>query len=180
MFFEISMKRLIVLQPHKLCKGTDLNLVILLQLLEEVNNLKCSEDHGYYVTPTTLGSIGEGKVRSNTGAVVFPVEFKCIVFKPYIEEVLLGEVKKIFRRGCFLSAGPLDEIFVHEEMMEGCLYHQSESMDSSYFKHEEGFEIRIGTQLRFRLLGLKWVEDQRTFKALGTINGHYLGCIDEK
>lgn len=180
MFFEIAMDRPIVLQPHKLCEGPNIHVVILLQLLEEVNSLKCSEDHGYYVTPTTLESIGDGRVRSHTGAVVFPVRFKCIVFKPFKDEILQGEVKKIMKRGCFVSAGPLDEIFIHEEMMQGGVFYKSETMDTSYFKHEEGFEVRIGTHLRFRLLGLKWVEDQRTFKALGTINGDFLGCIDGK
>eukprot|EP00250_Pteridium_aquilinum_P012062 c20487_g1_i1 orf=363-899(-) len=178
MFFEISMQRLVVLQPQKLHKGVYLTMALLTQLCEEVKNLKCSEDHGYYVTPTTIGSVQEGKVRSNTGAVVFPVAFKCIVFKPFKREILDGEVKKIVRRGCFISCGPLEEIFLHEEMMGGCVFHQNESTDSSFFKHEEGFEIRVGSHLRFRLLGLKWVEEQRTFKALGTINGHFLGCIN--
>lgn len=179
MFFEICMKRLVVLQPHKLHNSQlYLKAAILTQLLEDMKALKCSEDHGYYVTATTLENIGEGKVRCHTGAVVFPLEFKCIVFKPYQGEILHGEVKQVVRRGCFLSCGPLVDIFLHVEMMEGFEYQTSESVEFSMFRHGNGSEIKVGTTLRFKILGLKWIEELRIFRALGTINGNFLGCIE--
>ncbi|KAH7435080.1 hypothetical protein KP509_06G048400 [Ceratopteris richardii] len=181
MFWEITIKRTIVLQPSML-HGDFINFssALLTQLLDEVTNLKCSEDHGYYVTPTAIENVEQGKVRPITGVVAFPIQFKCIVFKPYVKEILDGEVKKVVRRGCFLSSGPLDEIFLHETMMNGCHYYQNESTGACLFKNEQqGFEIKEGTILRFQLIGIRWVEEQRVFKALGSINGDFLGCINE-
>ncbi|KAI5072862.1 hypothetical protein GOP47_0012968 [Adiantum capillus-veneris] len=177
MFFEISMKRLIVLQPkHLYTQQCEFLPVLLTQLILEVNKMKCSEDHGFYVTPTTFKDIGQGRVRSITGAVAFPVEFNCIVFKPFKGQILEGEVKRVYRSGCFLSCGPLDDVFLHEAMMSGCRFFQNEGTESACFKNEdEGFEIRAKTILRVRLIGVKWVEDQCTFKSLASINGDYLG-----
>ncbi|KAI5072927.1 hypothetical protein GOP47_0013033 [Adiantum capillus-veneris] len=179
MFFEISMERLIVLQPkHLYTKDIHFMAVLLVELILEVNKKKCSEDNGFYVTPRTIQQIGQGRVRSMTGAVAFPVKFTCIVFKPFKNQVLQAEVKKVYRSGCFLSCGPLDDIFLHETMMEGCHFFQNEGTESACFKNEDGgYEIRAKSILRVRLIGLKWVEDQRTFKALASINGDYLGLF---
>ncbi|MCO5564566.1 hypothetical protein L7F22_032786 [Adiantum nelumboides] len=181
MFWEISINRLLVLQPKHLHTGVELMSVLATQLIVEVNNMKGSEDHGYYVSPTYIQDIGQGRVRSITGAVAFPIQFKCIVFKPFKGEVLQGVIRKVFRTGCLISCGPLDDVFLHEKMMKGYGFFQNESIESACFKNEDdGFEIRAKTVLVVRLIGVKWVEDQRTFKALASINGDYLGCVEEK
>lgn len=180
MFFEICMKRLVVLQPHKLHRGVLLKAAILTQLLEDIKLLKCSEDHGYYVTATTFESMGDGKVRPYTGAVVFPLEFKCIVFKPYKGEILHGQVTRLLKQGCFIFCGPLEEVFLHVQTMKGFKYQIGESMEFCSFRTDDGSaEIRVGSIVRFKILGLKWFEEQRQFKALATLDGDYLGLLPD-
>ena len=178
MFFELPMKRLLVLRPDQLCKGIFLSVSILTQLMEDVKSWKCSEDHGYYITPTTLESVGEGKVRSLTGMVSFPLEFCCIVFKPFKGEILEGEVKQVSKRGCYITAGPLEDIFVHVSMMEGYEHEGGTNVEFPRFTQADGSVIEIGTKLRFKIVGIKWIEDHRDFKALGTINEDFLGPIE--
>eukprot|EP00249_Psilotum_nudum_P003557 c17001_g1_i1 orf=353-916(-) len=181
MFHEIAIKRLVVVHPSHLHPGILLKASILTQLLEDLNLLKCTEIHGYYVAATTLESVGEGKIRPRTGSVVFPVEFNCIVFMPHKGEVLLGEVKQVLKQGCLLCCGPLEDVFLHVQTMKGFQYKVTDDLhEFARFTHSDGSEIKKGSTVRFRILGLKWVEEKRQFQALATINGHYLGPISDQ
>ena len=62
-----------------------------------------SEEHGFYVTVTTVGHISEGQVRSRTGAVVFSVGFKCIVFSLVKNEVVENDVTQVMEYGLLAS-----------------------------------------------------------------------------
>eukprot|EP00249_Psilotum_nudum_P031977 c47040_g1_i1 orf=197-757(-) len=178
MFHEITIKRLVVVRPHGLHGGQLLKASILTQLLDDLKILKCTEGHGYYVAATTLESLGEGKIRYQTGSVVFPVEFKCIVFMPCKGEVMLGEVKKVMKQGCLLFCGPLEDVFLHVHTMKEFRYTTKDGCsDYASFKHDNGYEITEGSNVRFRILGLKWVEEKRQFQALATIDGDYLGPV---
>ena len=51
--------------------------------------------------------ISEGKVQDTTGDIIYRVQFKALVFKPFRGEVLDGEVVEITDNGIMIQSGPL-------------------------------------------------------------------------
>ena len=52
---------------------------ITLRLMEDFATRKSSNEHGFFVTITSLNKIGEEMIRELTGNIPFPVTFKCIM-----------------------------------------------------------------------------------------------------
>ncbi|RZC63339.1 hypothetical protein C5167_025116 [Papaver somniferum] len=64
-------------------EGLLIQRAIILQLLEDFSNCKSTLDYGYFMAPPTVWEcIGDGKVRQDSGDILFPVVFNCITFKP--------------------------------------------------------------------------------------------------
>lgn len=95
---------MVVVEPLELGDALHTRRALIRRLLKDVDAERCSEELGYYVTVTTLENVSDGRVRPNTGSVVFWVDFKCIVFRPLRNEVLDAEVTEVMHSG-FL-AGP--------------------------------------------------------------------------
>ena len=101
MFQEIDMRRLVAVQPHELGDALHTQRAMLRRLLQDVDTLRCSEEDGYYVAITTVENVSEGRVRGGTGSVIFWVDFKCIVYKPVDQEIILATVSKVTDSGFF-------------------------------------------------------------------------------
>ena len=61
--------------PTNRCEG--LHEAVILRLMGSSATRKSSNEHGFFVTVTSLNKIGEGKIRDLTGDVLFLVTFKC-------------------------------------------------------------------------------------------------------
>nr|AJA90775.1 DNA-directed RNA polymerase IV seventh largest subunit [Ginkgo biloba] len=174
MFFEVEMSRNVVISPDKLHTGLLLQRSIILQLLEDVSRVQATEEHGYLVAVTTLESRGEGKIREMTASVVFPVKFKCIVFKPFKNEILEGEVADVMKSGVRVTCGPMTELFLPHQTMKDFDFIPGEN---PVFIDKQSSKVEKGGKIRFRIIGVKWNEQRRVFQALGSLQGDFLGPI---
>ncbi|KAI3997744.1 hypothetical protein MKX01_007631 [Papaver californicum] len=155
-------------------EGLLLHRAIILQLLEDFSNRKATLDCGYFMAPpTVLERIGEGKVRQDSGDVLFPVVFNCITFKPFEGEILCGVVNKIMKQGVLLSCGPIEKVFLAATKMGDHHYFPGES---PVFQNDNS-KIEKDVQVRFKVLATRWIETEREFQILGTLEGDYLGSI---
>ncbi|XP_072978983.1 DNA-directed RNA polymerase V subunit 7-like [Typha angustifolia] len=174
-FLEVEIPWNVLVSPDQLSpKGLLLQKAIILRLLEDIANRKASKEHGYYAAVTALKSIGEGKVRELTGDVFFPVTFSCITQKPTKGEILIGSVDKILKHGVFLKSGPMESIFLSEKLMKDYKYVAGENPTFLNDKHSK---LEKDTRVRFKVLGLKWLETDRQFQVLATLAGDFLGPI---
>ena len=55
----------------------------------------CSGRHGFVVAITGIENIGKGLIRDGTGFVTFPVEYQCVVFRPFKGEILEAVVTMV-------------------------------------------------------------------------------------
>ncbi|URD98525.1 DNA-directed RNA polymerase [Musa troglodytarum] len=174
-FLEVEMAWNVVILPEQLdANGLLLHKAIILRLMDDIANRKASKEHGYYVAVTTLNSIGEGKVRELSGDVLFPVTFSCITQKPAKGEILVGTVDKILKQGVFLKSGPISSIFLSEKMMRDYKYVGGEN---PMFLNDKHAKLEKDTMVRFKVLGLKWLESDREFQILATLAGDFLGSL---
>ncbi|GLJ54198.1 hypothetical protein SUGI_1161960 [Cryptomeria japonica] len=170
------MTRNVVVSPDKLHTGLFLERSIILQLLEDVKRIQATEEHGYLIVVTTLEGRGEGKIREMQGSVVFPVKFKCIVFKPFQNEILDGKVLEVMKAGLRIECGPMTEIFIAKQTMQDFEYVPGEN---PVFKGRVSHQIEKGGWIRLKTIGIKWNEQKRIFMALGSLQGNFLGPISD-
>ncbi|KMZ70624.1 DNA-directed RNA polymerase V subunit 7 [Zostera marina] len=151
-----------------------LHKTIILQLLNEFSTRRATEEHGYFIAVISLDKVGDGKVRTLTGDVLFPVDFTCITLKPFRGEVLDGVVDKVLKNGLFLKAGPLDSVFVPSKTIGKFQYVHGEI---PIFLNEKMERLEKDTTVRFRVFGIQWKESDRCFRMLGTLDGGLLGPV---
>jgi DNA-directed RNA polymerase-4/5 subunit 7 len=102
-------------------------------------------------------------VRQQTGDVVFLVYFSAITFKLYKGEISEEVVHKVLKHGVLLKCGP------------GYCY---EGGESPLFR-DNLLKIEKDVVVRFIVIGTIWLEAEREFQALVSLEGNYLGPISQ-
>ncbi|ERN01420.1 hypothetical protein AMTRI_Chr03g54370 [Amborella trichopoda] len=174
MFLEIEMKSNVVVPPDQLYQNLLLHRSIILKLLEDVAHIKATQKHGYLVAVTSLKERGEGKVRDFSGEVIFPVVFKCLTFKPFVGEILHGVITQIMKHGIILKCGPVENVFLSLKKMEDFKYVHGEN---PIFVNDKNLKLERHGVVRFRVLALQWMEGQREFMLLASLEGDFLGPV---
>ncbi|KAL9411179.1 hypothetical protein AB3S75_044885 [Citrus x aurantiifolia] len=145
MFLKVKLPWNVVVPAENLdAKGPMLQRSIVVRLLDDFARRKATKDLGYFLAVTTLENIGEGRVRENTGEVLFPVVFSGITFKIFRGEVLDGTVHKA---------------------------------ENPVFLSEKNPKIEKDVVVRVIVIGTKWLEAEREFQALVSLEGDFLGPV---
>ncbi|XP_057805724.1 DNA-directed RNA polymerase V subunit 7-like [Salvia miltiorrhiza] len=154
--------------------GLMLQKAIITRLMADFAAKKASKDLGYFLALSTVGSIGEGKVRKQSGDVIFLVDFSCITFKALPGEILEGVVHKLLKQGVFLRCGPVQTIFLAHQKMDDYQYMPGEN---PYFMNAKSSKIDKGVVVRFLVIGSKFIEVEKDFQLIGSLEGDYLGPV---
>ncbi|KAJ3116803.1 DNA-directed RNA polymerase III subunit rpc25 [Phlyctochytrium bullatum] len=126
---------------------------------------KVKHDVGLCICVFDILSLGDGIVHSvRDGAYMIAVEFRLVVFRPFIGEILIGKVSSMSPDGLKVSLDFFDDIIVPPQLMiEGCEY----STDSGlwvwrYVDEDDGserlLEIEKNDRVRVRVEGETFVE----------------------
>ncbi|KAK6228589.1 hypothetical protein SCA6_000929 [Theobroma cacao] len=175
MFLKVQLPWNVIIPADSLgAKGLMLQKAIVVHLLDDFACKKATKDLGYFIAVTTLESIGDGKVRQNTGDVLFPVVFSGITFKMFRGEILEGVVHKILKHGVFLRCGPVQNIYLSHVKMPDYHYVPGEN---AIFMNDKHSKIEKDVVVRFIVIGTKWLEAEREFQALVSLEGDYLGPV---
>ncbi|ESR33854.1 DNA-directed RNA polymerase V subunit 7 [Citrus sinensis] len=175
MFLKVKLPWNVVVPAENLdAKGPMLQRSIVIRLLDDFARRKATKDLGYFLAVTTLENIGEGRVRENTGEVLFPVVFSGITFKIFRGEVLDGTVHKVLKHGVFLKCGPVENIYLTCSKMPDYRYVQAEN---PVFLSEKNPKIEKDVVVRVIVIGTKWLEAEREFQALVSLEGDFLGPV---
>ncbi|KAF8085112.1 hypothetical protein N665_0680s0011 [Sinapis alba] len=178
MFLKVELPWNVMIPAENMdAKGLMLKRTILIQLLEAFASKRATKELGYYLTVTSLDKIGEGKIREHTGEVMFPVVFSGMTFKIFKGEILEGVVHKVLRHGVFLRCGPVENVYLSHLKMPDYKYLPGEN---PIFMNEKMSRIQVDTLVRFVVIGTKWMEVEKEFQALASLEGDYLGPISEE
>ena len=178
MFLKVQLPWNVIIPAECLdAKGLMLQRQIIIRLLEAFSSKKATQELGYFLAVTTLENIGEGKVRQHTGDVLFPVVFSCLTFKLYRGEILNGVVHKVLKHGVFLRCGPVENIYMSCQKMPDYRYVPGEN---PLFMNEKMSKIEKDVVVRCIVMGTKWIEAEREFQALVSLEGDYLGPVSDE
>ncbi|KAL3728377.1 hypothetical protein ACJRO7_033030 [Eucalyptus globulus] len=175
MFLKVQLPWNVIISAEDLdAKGLMLQRSITIRLLDDFACKKATKDLGYFCAVTTLDSIGEGKVRQYSGDVLFPVVFSGITFKLLRGEILDGVVHKVFKHGVLLRCGPVDNVYLSNQKMPDYKYVPGEN---PVFLNDKLSKISKDVTVRFMVIGTKWLEVEREFRVLVSLEGDFLGPI---
>ncbi|KAK7268786.1 hypothetical protein RIF29_21495 [Crotalaria pallida] len=175
MFLKVQLPWNVIISPEELqSESLMLQRAIVIRLMSDFALKKATKDLGYYLAVTTLETIGEGKVRMHTGDVLFPVVFNGITFKIFKGEILEGVVHKVLKHGVFMRCGPIENVYLSNLKMPDYRYVPGEN---PCFMNEKMSKIGKDVVVRFTVIGTKWMEADREFQALVSLEGDYLGPI---
>ncbi|XP_057828196.1 uncharacterized protein LOC131039436 isoform X2 [Cryptomeria japonica] len=115
------------------------------------------------------------------------INFRLIMFRPFIGEVLVGKLKKSDKSGIYLSLGFFDDIHVPEHhLQQPSTFDEKENVWKWDYDGAELFldldeEVRFRvTQLKYPPIPLEQENDAKPFapmEIIGDINGSGLGLV---
>ena len=130
------------------------------EALSEALNAKLAnkvvKDVGLVISLFDILKIGESHIMAGDGASHTKVTFRVLVFRPFVEEVLVGKIKSSNKDGLMLNLGFFDDIFVPSEaLQQPSRFDESDQVWVWEFPGEDGDHVDLfmdpGEELRFRV-----------------------------
>ncbi|KAK6454055.1 subunit of RNA polymerase III [Scheffersomyces xylosifermentans] len=149
MFILSELSDLVRIPPHTF------NIPIQHSLTDELNKKfanKIIANLGFVVTIWDLLDIKDGLLKPGDGGSYVEVRFRCIVWKPFVGEVITGWVSDCSAEGIKVRLEFFDEIFIPKSyIFENCIFKPVEK--AWVWKPDEETElyIDINEKIRFRV-----------------------------
>ncbi|KAK4535057.1 hypothetical protein CDCA_CDCA03G1082 [Cyanidium caldarium] len=171
-FFLVDLKRTVTVAPRHLhAKIHDHAIHRLVTLVEGTT----SGQYGYIISVVEVRRpLPPAVIQPGTGAALFALRYRALVFRPFVGEVLDGVVSTVTRHGVFVAVGPL-RVFVSAKNVPGDMeYDESEQCYVSAVQGSED-RLEVNTPVRLRLVGMR--RDATELAAVGTMHTDYLGSL---
>ncbi len=114
MYAIISLKDTVRVPPKEF--GKKLEQSILKILKEEYEGI-VDESIGVMVAVLEVEKVGEGKVIPGDGAAYYESEYKALVYKPEVKEIVEGTITEITEFGAFVRTGPIEGLIHVSQIM---------------------------------------------------------------
>ncbi|MEM4266474.1 MAG: DNA-directed RNA polymerase [Candidatus Nanoarchaeia archaeon] len=152
MFYEVEVKGHVRVPPTSFKEDT--KEAVLKRLNEEYDGY-ISKDLGIVIGVVEVGEIGEGVIVPGDGAAYYETTFKLIVFRPELQEVLLGRITDITDFGAFIEIGAVDGmIHVSQTMDDFVSFSKSNVLTGKETKRV----LKVGDQCRARVIAVSYKE----------------------
>src|SRR3989344_1750470 len=120
--------------------------------LQETMEGHLNPEIGVFLAVTEITSVGEGKIIPEDGAVFFPTEYKVLVYKPELNEIVFGEVVDITEFGAFTRIGPIDALVHVSQLMDDRIsYDQKNAVITG---KKTGNKLKEGDIVKARIVGI--------------------------
>ena len=134
-------------------------------ITQEIESLyidKVIKDLGLVITLYEIVSIEGGTVYPGEGSAHFKVEFRVVVFRPFVGEIIEGTLKKADKTGLYVDIGFFSDIFVPEHLMqEPSVFDEDEQLWVWMYEDAKMF-MDLKEPVRIRIQGIKFPDQPRT------------------
>ena len=153
MYYELELKDHVRIPPTDFGEK-DLESAILKRLNERFENF-ISQDLGIAIAVSGIKKVGEGVIIPGDGAAFYETVFNLIVFKPEIQEIVIGDITEITDFGVFFNMGAIDG-----------MVHLSQTMDDYVSLSKMGVltgkeskrVLKSGERCRSRIIAVSYKE----------------------
>jgi len=152
MYYEVELKGHIRVPPTSF--NMDVEDAILQQLNIKFKDF-VSKDFGIVIAVSEIVEIGEGIIIPGDGAAYYDTKFKVYVFKPELQEIIIGNVTQIEDFGAFINLGPLDGmIHISQTMDDFVTFSKSGVLTGKQSKKN----LKTGDECRARIVAVSYKE----------------------
>ncbi|KHO47793.1 MAG: DNA-directed RNA polymerase subunit E' [archaeon GW2011_AR5] len=135
---------------------------------------KINADIGVFLVVTDILSVGDGKIIPEDGAIYYPVEFKILIYKPELNEIVTGEVVDVTEFGAFTRIGPLDALVHVSQIMDDKISYDAKN--ATFTGKKTGIKLREGDLIRARIVGVSLGKGRSKISL--TMRQPHLGAMD--
>jgi DNA-directed RNA polymerase subunit E' len=146
MYAIISMKDTVRVPPKEF--GSKLDNAILKILKEEYEGI-VDESIGVIIAVLEVEKVGEGKVIPGDGAAYYETEYKALVYKPEIKEIVEGIITEITEFGAFVRTGPIEGLIHVSQIMND--YINYDAKNSVFIGKETNKKLGLDDQVIARI-----------------------------
>ena len=171
MFYKVELKDHIRVPPKVF------NLKVedaVLQRIKKKYEGFISKNLGFVIGVDKVSEVNEGVIIPGDGAGYYETSFSLLVFKPEMQEVLLGEITDIADFGAFINIGPAEGMIHISQTMDDFV---SFSKDKVLLGKETKKSIKVGDACRARVIAVSF-KDAESPKLGLTMRQIGLGKLD--
>ena len=111
------------------------------------------EELGIVVDILNVKDIGEGVVIPGDGASYFDTTFEALVFRPEMQEVIIGKIKDIADFGAFITMGPIEGMIHVSQTMDDFVSFSKEKVLTG---RDSKRSLKIGDACRARVIAVSF------------------------
>ena len=172
MFFIMNFMKEVVVSPADLSK--DLKKIVRVKLLEQITGT-CNSKYGYFIKVIKIGDVSNGLIMEGTGDIIFKMEYRVVLMRPFKGEICDGIIDTVFEEGgIHVKVGPMIVHIAKDDMQPNYVL---DKKNLCYVNDKDNIELRKGTKVRFKFKDIQF--DKNEFKPTGTMRADYLGYIQD-
>jgi DNA-directed RNA polymerase II subunit RPB7 len=178
---KTHLSREIPIEPHLLT--CNINRIIKDKVWNVMKTV-CSGEFGFVLRLDSIDNVGKGSIDTDSGTVVYPVEFTVTSFKPDINAIVIANVTAVSKSGFFAQLGPLEIFVPHTHIPDSYTYKFAEDIngqDDNMFESELT-KISKGAYARIRICAIQKMDIEEIFESLsiqGRNRSNYVGGVLE-
>ena len=134
------------------------------------------KDVGVILAITEVKEIGTGRIIMGDGASYHNTTFEALVYKPELNEVVLGEVVEIVEFGGFVRLGPVDGLAHVSQVMDDFVGHDRKK--GALYGKESKRALKEGDKVRARIVTVSMKKGTRAGKIGLTMRQPGLGKLE--
>lgn len=150
MFYKTEIKDHIRVPPDLF--GLPVEEAVILRVKKDYEGY-ISKELGIVIDVSKVKDIGEGIIIPGDGASYYETTFELIIFKPELQEVLLGRIKDIADFGAFVNLGPIEGMIHISQTMDDFV---SFSKDKALLGKESKKTLKIGDKCLARVIAVSY------------------------
>jgi DNA-directed RNA polymerase subunit E' len=129
---------------------------VLTELAQQQFEGKLVDGQNLTVMIQAVTPIGEGHIIHGDGGVYQEVEYRALMFRPEIQEVVEGSIVEIRKFGAFVRFGPLDGLLHVSQIMDDRV--DIDEHNQRVVGAETKRDLRVGYKVRARVVSLSLSE----------------------
>jgi len=142
--------------------------------LEERWSGLIQRDVGVILTIVSVDNVGEGKILPGDGAIHYPVQFKMLVYRPELHELVKGNIIDVTEFGVFVRIGPLDGMIHVSQLMDDFVSYDDKK--SVFMGRDTKRTMKEGDSVMARIISVS--VDNNQYKIGLTTRQYGLGVAD--
>lgn len=150
MFYKLLVKDFIRVSPALF--DEDVKKAVLRSIKTKYDG-HISADTGIVIDVSSIADIKDGVIIPGDGASYYETEFELLVFKPELQEVVMGKIKDVADFGAFINIGPLEGMIHISQTMDDFV---SFSKDKVLIGKESKRNLKVNDLCRARIIAVSY------------------------